>query len=40
MHAVFLYHAIREGMDKGIVNPSTSVTYEDIEPSPARCWRM
>ena len=33
MHAVFLYHAIREGMDMGIVNPSTSVTYEDIEPS-------
>lgn len=31
MHAVFLYHAIREGMDMGIVNPSTSVTYEDIE---------
>lgn len=33
MHAVFLYHAIREGMDMGIVNPSTSVLYEDIEPS-------
>ena len=33
MHSVFLYHAIREGMDMGIVNPSTSVTYEDIEPS-------
>ena len=32
MHAVFLYHAIREGMDMGIVNPSTSVIYEDIEP--------
>lgn len=31
MHAVFLYHAIREGMDMGIVNPSTSVTYEEIE---------
>ncbi len=31
MHAVFLYHAIREGMDMGIVNPSASVTYEDIE---------
>lgn len=30
MHAVFLYHAIREGMDFGIVNPSTKVTYEDI----------
>ncbi|MDR3250148.1 MAG: methionine synthase [Tannerella sp.] len=33
MHAVFLYHAIREGMDMGIVNPSTAVAYEDIEPS-------
>jgi 5-methyltetrahydrofolate--homocysteine methyltransferase len=32
MHAVFLYHAIREGMDMGIVNPSSSVSYEDIEP--------
>ncbi|MDR0348444.1 MAG: methionine synthase [Tannerella sp.] len=30
MHAVFLYHAIREGMDMGIVNPSAKVLYEDI----------
>lgn len=30
MHAVFLYHAIQKGMDFGIVNPSTKVTYEDI----------
>jgi 5-methyltetrahydrofolate--homocysteine methyltransferase len=30
IHAVFLYHAIREGMDMGIVNPSSTVTYEDI----------
>lgn len=30
MHAVFLYHAIREGMDMGIVNPATSVLYTDI----------
>lgn len=30
MHAVFLYHAIREGMDFGIVNPATSVLYDDI----------
>lgn len=30
MHAVFLYHAIRKGMDMGIVNPSTSVLYTDI----------
>ena len=30
MHAVFLYHAIRAGMDMAIVNPSTAVMYEDI----------
>ena len=30
MHAVFLYHAIQVGMDFGIVNPSTKVTYADI----------
>lgn len=30
MHAVFLYHAIQVGMDFGIVNPSTKVTYTDI----------
>ena len=33
MHAVFLYHAIRKGMDFGIVNPSTKVTYADIPQS-------
>lgn len=30
MHAVFLYHAIRAGMDMAIVNPSTAVMYGDI----------
>lgn len=30
MHAVFLYHAIAAGMDMGIVNPQSSVQYEDI----------
>lgn len=30
MHAVFLYYAIREGMDMGIVNPAASVLYTDI----------
>ena len=30
MHAVFLYHAIAEGMDFGIVNPATSVLYTDL----------
>ena len=30
MHAVFLYHAIQQGLDMGIVNPATSVLYTDI----------
>ena len=30
MHAVFLYHAIQQGMDYGIVNPATKVAYSDI----------
>ena len=30
MHAVFLYHAIQQGMDFGIVNPATKVLYTDI----------
>lgn len=32
MHAVFLFHAMREGMDMGIVNPSAKVMYQDIDP--------
>lgn len=30
MHAVFLYYAIKNGMDFGIVNPATKVLYSDI----------
>lgn len=30
IHAVFLYYCIDKGMDMGIVNPSTTLTYEDI----------
>ena len=30
IHAVFLYHAIGQGMDFGIVNPASKVTYNDI----------
>lgn len=30
MHAVFLYHAIQAGMDFGIVNPTSKITYSDI----------
>ncbi|GAB5357813.1 hypothetical protein AAMO2058_000406700 [Amorphochlora amoebiformis] len=32
MHAAFLYHAIREGMDMGIVNAGALPLYSDIEP--------
>ena len=30
MHAVFLYHAIQQGMDFGIVNPATKMVYADL----------
>ncbi len=30
MHSVFLYHAIKSGMDMGIVNAGQLVVYEDI----------
>jgi 5-methyltetrahydrofolate--homocysteine methyltransferase len=30
MHSVFLYHAIKNGMDMGIVNPSMIEIYDDI----------
>ena len=30
MHAAFLYNAMKEGMDMGIVNPATKVMYQDI----------
>ncbi|HEX6914197.1 MAG TPA: methionine synthase, partial [Chitinophagaceae bacterium] len=32
MHAVFLYHAIRAGMDMGIVNAGQLVVYDEIDP--------
>ncbi len=32
MHSVFLYHAIRAGMDMGIVNAGALVVYDQIEP--------
>ncbi len=32
MHSVFLYHAIRAGMDMGIVNAGQLALYDDIEP--------
>ncbi len=32
MHSVFLYHAIKAGMDMGIVNAGQMIVYDDIEP--------
>jgi 5-methyltetrahydrofolate--homocysteine methyltransferase len=32
MHAAFLYHAIRAGLDMGIVNAGQLAVYEDIDP--------
>ncbi len=32
IHCVFLYHAIRAGMDMGIVNPAQAALYDDLDP--------
>ena len=32
MHAAFLYHAVRAGMDMGIVNAGQLAVYEDVPP--------
>ena len=32
MHSVFLYHAIRAGLDMAIVNPSMLQVYDEIDP--------
>ncbi|MGZ3771071.1 MAG: methionine synthase [Bdellovibrio sp.] len=32
MHAVFLYHAVKAGLDMGIVNAGMLEVYEEIEP--------
>ncbi len=32
MHAVFLYHAIKAGMDMGIVNAGQLAVYDDLDP--------
>src|SRR6201995_1115568 len=32
MHSVFLYHAIKAGMDIGIVNAGQMIVYDDIDP--------
>ena len=33
MHTAFLYHAIRAGLDMGIVNPGQLGVYDEIEPT-------
>ena len=33
MHSAFLYHAIRAGLDMGIVNPGMLQVYDDIDPT-------
>src|SRR5438132_598041 len=37
MHSAFLFHAIRAGLDMGIVNAGQLVLYEDIEPELLEC---
>jgi 5-methyltetrahydrofolate--homocysteine methyltransferase len=33
MHSVFLYHAIKAGMDMGIVNAGQMAVYDDLDPA-------
>ena len=33
MHAAFLYHGIKAGLDMGIVNPGLLEVYEDVKPN-------
>lgn len=33
MHAVFLHHAIARGMDMAIVNPSTAISADGVDPT-------
>ena len=37
MHAVFLYHAIKAGLDMAIVNAGKLPLYQDIEPAVREC---
>jgi 5-methyltetrahydrofolate--homocysteine methyltransferase len=40
MHSVFLYHAIKAGMDMGIVNAGALPIFDDVEPRCSRSARM
>jgi len=37
IHSAFLYHAVRAGMDMGIVNAGQLIVYEDIQPELLTC---
>jgi 5-methyltetrahydrofolate--homocysteine methyltransferase len=37
MHSSFLYHAVRAGLDMGIVNAGMLAVYDDIEPKLKEC---
>ena len=37
MHSAFLYHAIKAGLDMGIVNPGMLKVYDDVEPELLKC---
>ncbi len=32
MHAVFLYHAVKVGMNMAILNPATALSYDEVTP--------
>ncbi len=37
MHASFLYHAVKAGLDMGIVNAGMLAVYEEVEPELKKC---
>ena len=39
IHSAFLFHAIKAGLDMGIVNAGQLVVYEDIDPPCSSTWR-
>ncbi len=40
MHSVFLFHAIKAGLDMGIVNPGMLQVYTEIEPDLLHLTKM
>lgn len=37
MHSAFLFHAVKAGLDMGIVNPGMLQVYDDVEPELLKC---